>query len=542
MIDLLGGSAHRVMGARRRVVQATVTITCHAEPARRSTVGPTLMASLPRFALPVRRVLAALVVPLTALVTGCEQSDTSPTAVRVVRGSVDVTVTATGTLKSISEQKIGFAQAGRLAELKIAVGDQVTPGQPLARIDDTEQRLALRKAQDQVEKEQAALDRILDGNQEEGTQEELRRAREVLDSAIEYAEEVKEADNAAINQAERELAFDKAELARQEEQLKKDWRECKDAEDTILDPQSTADERCDRVEDRKDKIADTKRDVLDDQAALDAARHQRDVDCADREHAIDVARRDLTDAENEAELAASDRPYNIDEQQALLDQAKVELERAQGALDATVLRSSVSGTVASINGSVGQILNAFSGSTSPAPGSSEAGTGVAVGRNADTADRPGGAEFIVLDNVNTFQVTAPFSEADAARIKPNQAAEVTFDAVPGLARKGTVASIEPAEARAGAVSNRVTVVLTELDPRLKDDLVARAHVIVGRVDNVLVVPTAAVRGDRTRTVSVLQPDGTQRDVPVELGTVGAVTSQVVSGLREGDQVMVPRAR
>lgn len=502
--------------------------------------GPALMASMPPVALPVRRVLAALVVPLTALVSGCEQSDTSPTAVRVVQGSVDVTVTATGTLKSISEQKMGFSQAGRLTELKVSVGDRVTPGQPLARIDDTEQRLALRKARDQVEKEQAALDRILDGNQAEGAEEDLRRAREVLESAIEYAEQVKDADNAAIKQAERQLAFDKVDLARQEDQLKKDWRECKDSEDTILDSQSTADERCDRVEDRKDKIAAAKRQILTDQAALDAARHQRDVDCADRQHAIDEARRDLTAAENAAELASSDRPYNIDEQEALLDQAKAELERAQKALDETVLRSSVSGTVASINGSVGQILNAVSGSTSPAPGSSDAGTGVAVGRSANTAARSGGAEFIVLDNVNTFQVTAPFSETDAARIKPNQAAEVTFDAVPGLARKGTVASIEPAEARAGAVSNRVTVVLTELDPRLKDDLVARAHVIVGRVDNVLVVPTAAVRGDRTRTVAVLQPDGTQRDVAVELGAVGAVTSQVVSGLREGDQVMVPR--
>jgi len=146
----------------------------------------------------------------------------------------------------------------------------------------------------------------------------------------------------------------------------------------------------------------------------------------------------------------------------------------------------------------------------------------------------------VLKNVNSFQMMVPFSAADASRMQPNQAAEVSFDAISGLTLKGTVASIDPTEANStGDTNDLVTVVLTKLDPRLKDGLTARAHVIIGKVDNVLIVPTDAVHGSNghTGTVTVVQTDGTHRDASVGLGAVGDETTQVVSGLREGDQVV-----
>ena len=52
-------------------------------------------------------------------------------------------------------------------------------------------------------------------------------------------------------------------------------------------------------------------------------------------------------------------------------------------------------------------------------------------------------------------------------------------------------------------------------------MTAQAKVIVGGVDNALVVPTAAIqRGGSTGIVEVMQPDGTTRKVQVQLGMVG----------------------
>ena len=70
-----------------------------------------------------------------------------PPAVEVVRGSIASTVTATGSVATPAQSKLGFKSSGRLAELLIKVGDQVAAGQPLARIDDGDLQVALVQAQ-----------------------------------------------------------------------------------------------------------------------------------------------------------------------------------------------------------------------------------------------------------------------------------------------------------------------------------------------------------------------------------------------------------
>jgi HlyD family secretion protein len=60
---------------------------------------------------------------------------------------------------------------------------------------------------------------------------------------------------------------------------------------------------------------------------------------------------------------------------------------------------------------------------------------------------------------------------------------------------------------------------------------------------VLVVPNAAILqgGGGTGVVTVLDGDGAQRQVQVELGLQGDSVTEVVSGLNEGQQVVVAQA-
>lgn len=159
---------------------------------------------------------------------------------------------------------------------------------------------------------------------------------------------------------------------------------------------------------------------------------------------------------------------------------------------------------------------------------------------ADENERPGGSSFIVLGDVQSFRIVAPFAETDAALVQPNQAVEVTFDAIPDLTRSGRVASIAPTGTDIrGVTSYYAVIVLNELDSRLRDGLTASANVVVDHRDDTLAVPNAAlVHSGRSGTVTVLEPDGSQRQVQVELGLVGDSATQVVSGLREGQQVLV----
>ncbi|MGH3851507.1 MAG: efflux RND transporter periplasmic adaptor subunit, partial [Pseudonocardiaceae bacterium] len=282
---------------------------------------------------------------------------------------------------------------------------------------------------------------------------------------------------------------------------------------------------CEDAENRRDLVADAQRRIIQDEAAIDAAQKKRDLDRSVQHSVIDAARLNVTVAENKAGLASTDRRYNIEEEQQVVDQAEADVVTAQHAFDATIMKSSFSGIVERINGNVGQVVNASYNTASPA-----------------SARQPSGGAFIVLKNVNSFQLVLPFSQADVAGMQPNQPAEVSFDDIARLSRKGIVTSIEPAQPAMGAnTTYLVTVVLTELDPSLKDGMTAQVHLVISAVDNVLVVPTSAVhRHGRISTVSVLQSDGKQRDVPVELGEAGKETTHVVSGIREGDQVVLPR--
>jgi HlyD family secretion protein len=117
---------------------------------------------------------------------------------------------------------------------------------------------------------------------------------------------------------------------------------------------------------------------------------------------------------------------------------------------------------------------------------------------------------------------------------------VVFAAIPGLTESGTVVAVAPsATAISGVISYYVTMSLDEADPRLRDGQTARAAVITAERSNVLSVPNTAVRRQgETAIVTVVDPDGRQRVVTFQPGLVGADRTEVVSGLFEGQRVVV----
>ncbi|MBO0878661.1 MAG: hypothetical protein J2P19_35325, partial [Pseudonocardia sp.] len=88
-----------------------------------------------------------------------------------------------------------------------------------------------------------------------------------------------------------------------------------------------------------------------------------------------------------------------------------------------------------------------------------------------------------------------------------------------------------------------TILLTQTDPRLKGGQTAEAGVLVNAVNNVLVVPNSAVihQGGRS-LVNVPGPDGKPIQVPFQPGAVGDDSTQVLSGLHEGQEILLPQAQ
>src|SRR3984893_14623075 len=73
------------------------------------------------------------------------------------RGTVTSVVSGTGSLLPAGRMNVSFKQTGILTEVDVKVGDKVTTGQLLARIDSTTQQAALAQAQASLASAQANL-------------------------------------------------------------------------------------------------------------------------------------------------------------------------------------------------------------------------------------------------------------------------------------------------------------------------------------------------------------------------------------------------
>jgi HlyD family secretion protein len=508
----------------------------------------------------------------------------------VERGTVANKVSASGALSAVTSQNLAFPKGAQLREVDVKVGDRVAPGQVLARQDDFAFRQALNQAQAQLDNQQALLDKIINGNPIEQAENSLDQARQILDATQEQTEAQLRLDDNTVDRARKQLQFDQrqADLAQRQVQQNNcsmmtsggkssSGKHGAAASEEPVAPTpgsggllgalsggaggGSAGSLSTLTQDNQQQcqsliqnLQAAKRQVVASQTALQQAQKQRDVNAATGRVAEENARQGVVTAQNNLDTANSDTPANRDAQEALVDNARAQVALAQKDVDNSVLYAPVAGTVSAINGSVDEFVGAGGGTTAKAPGTNAGIPGVGAAATSDassssvtgapSATRPGGQAFIVLNDVNSFQVVVPFEESDAAKVKPNQRVDVTFDAVPDLTLPGTVLSIAPSGTAISGVTNYyATVLLSQTDPRLKAGQTAEAGVLVNAVDNVLVVPNSAVikQGGRS-LVSVPGPDGKPVQVPFQPGAVGDDTTQVVSGLHEGQEILLPQAQ
>ena len=546
------------------------------------------------------RVLVALgLVATLGVAAGCGGEPPPPPTGRVERGAVVTKVSASGSLSAIREQNLGFPKGAQLKQLMVKVGDRVTAGQIVAQEDDFAFRQSLAQLQGQLNSQRALFGKFVADPTVQGAQATLDQAHEILEATQKSVDAELAADQSATDQAHKQLDFDSYLQDKAQETLRADQVSCSatggipftppapangvggtggpnssvgvgPAQAGVDDPArvgpvfagstgsggsgtagsgGSGNPACNRIPTDQQAVLNARRTVMTDKTTLQADQQKENVDRAQGLVSIENARQSVVTAQNAVDSAAADRPFNIDQQVALVASIAAQVEAAQRDVDNTVLRAPVTGTVSAINGLVGEFLQPSSGvsalapgSTAPIPGLSgtSSNSSLSLGNPATGAQRPGGTQFMVLDNVNTFQVVVPFEESDAAKVAPNQKVDVTFDAVPDLTRSGTVVSVSPTGSNISSVINYyATVVLNETDPRLKDGLTAQARVITNQVQDVLTVPNSAVRksGDQS-TVTIIDANGTQQQARFQAGLVGDDRTQVISGLREGQEVVL----
>lgn len=234
--------------------------------------------------------------------------------------------------------------------------------------------------------------------------------------------------------------------------------------------------------------------------------------------------------------------------QASLDSAQLSVTSAEKDLAATTLRAPMAGTVTAVNGDVGTTVG---GSSSSSSSSSSSGSGDATvtgglgGGGASTtssSSSSSSSSFITLAQLSRFKMQVSLSESDIGSVKVGQPATVTVNAASGEKFAARVSQIGVLSSSSGsgtssAVSYPVTLNLDQTSGHLKAGMSATADIITSQVTGIA-VPSQALSGS---TVTVEAADGTQSTQGVQTGVVGDSTTQIVSGLKIGDKLVVQSA-
>ena len=474
-----------------------------------------------------------------------DQNTTGDEAAVTIRPASTVVgeVGAAGNIALAAEQNVVLEASGIVREVAVKAGDQVQQGDLLLTLDSIDLERELMRAQLDVTTAQNDLDNVMTDVDEIDISlaeaqlvaarenllivaagpsiEELTAARSNVAAAwAHYNELVSGPTEAQITQMQADLA--KAEIDLKEAQYAYDqiaWRD-----DIGMTPQALALEKA-TIEYESAKaafevaLATAPSDVQAATSAAQNAQHQLDLlEAMPSDADIATATAQVTEAEATLQkLLDGPDPAELTAAEIALENALIDLDEAQIAVDKTKVLSPMDGTVLDVH---------------IAPGEQSS-----LGRLAFTMADP-----------QDLELTINVAEVDMLGLAIGQQSEVTIDALPGVSFQGIVERIAPtSDPNSTIVAYPVTIQL------INDDLtgVLPGMTAVASIQNTVasgswLVPTSSIQqeGD-TSVVTIIQSGGDSQTentqlltVPVIPGTVqGEWTVVESTQLQQGDQVM-----
>jgi len=475
----------------------------------------------------------------------------------VARRTVTASVSGTGNLVPMAQANVTFRVGGTLTEIDVRVGDHVTAGQTLARIDSTSQQQALAAAQANLQTAQANLQSAqtpltqfqidqLHHNVQTAQQSYNDTVAQVNFTNTQDANQVA-ADQAQLTADQQALNFnatyqaDKSNLATAKTQLQTDIAKfnadgCSSqtypysgacaTDFTMVSGDQTA------VNADQAKVNLDQAQVTADQTKLSQDMSKQQSDTVSGQRSINQASAQITSAQDQLNTQTETKPNQIASAQAQVASAQAAVQTAQQNLSSTTLVAPMDGNVNSINGVVGETVGSGGGTTAEAPGT-----------QAPLPTTAASSAFMVIGNVSNMEVVIPFAESDASKLAFNQDTQVTFDAVPNLTISGHVIAVATAATtQSGVVNYYATVALNQTNPALKEGMTSNATVVVNRATNAVTVPNLAITRLGGQPYVNVYVSGQQVQTAVQTGIVGDQYTEITGGLNEGAQVVIPTLR
>ena len=408
----------------------------------------------------------------------------------VTRGPIDAIVAATGNLEAERVQEITFSATGKVVQVFVQEGDDVTAGLELARLDTEDLQLSLKQAQAALNVSEVSLARAKKGPSEE---------------------EIAAAE-AAIAAARASLA----DLVRGPDQLDKDLAKLQldQARNTLYGAQGSRDALGGNPFASGGQKDTAEAQVLNAEVSVRMAEiNLAKLDEAPKASAIASARSQIAQAESSlARLLSMPSPEDVAVAESQVAQARVGVEIAQSRLADASLTAPFTGRLVSWSLYEGDAL---------APG-------VPVG---------------VLVDLSRLHIQVGIDETEIGRVAPGQEVRITFDAFLDQPVEGHVAEIDlVGTLLQGIVNYGVRIEPSATDLGIKPAMTAAIEIVVEQKEDVLLAPNRALRRDQEgKYVEMLRGNVPTR-VYITTGLSNDDYTEVTSGLEEGDELVVSRPR
>lgn len=458
------------------------------------------------------------------------------------RGSLVSTIGATGIVRSNQSAILNWQTSGTIDQVLVKEGDVVKAGQIIAVLEETSlpQNVILAQA-DLVTAEQALEDLLNSELQQAIALQAVEEAQKNLDDInnpdlqqalalqaiadaqkrVNLAETAYQGVKGSASQTDIDAAEAQVEIAR---------AKLNDAQDRYAPYADKPESNLTRAN-LLSQVAQAQQQydiaVRNYNALISSA---SDTDIALAEANLATAKAQLLDAERQYErIKDGPNPADVALLEARLSDAQREWERIKDGpdpKDIAVAEARVNAAKAILNQK--QITAPFDGVVTIVD--SKYGDQVAPGASA-----------FRIDDLSHLLVDLDVSEIDVNRIQNEQSVSMTFDAILGKEYKGKVIDVALVGTQVeGIVNFAVTIELTDADEQVKPGMTSAVSIVVGQLDDVLLVSNRAVRVvDNNRVVYILLENGQLEQVEITLGASSEVYSEVAAGdIEVGDLIVL----
>lgn len=150
---------------------------------------------------------------------------------------------------------------------------------------------------------------------------------------------------------------------------------------------------------------------------------------------------------------------------------------------------------------------------------------------------------MTIGDTSKVYVKGKVDESDIGRVYLGQPARIKVESFKDKTFNGVVTKISPMGVEKDNVTTfEVRVSIDNATGELKAEMTANAEIILEEHKNVLQIPEGAIIYDKDRKASVEVPDPKAKDgqnkVAINIGISNGAKTEVLTGLKEGDQVIL----